>query len=288
MSRGAGATNAREPRAAEVDVRRAFRLACSPLMALLPALVLLLAALAGIGFAPALSRRPMLRAMAVAFTAGTLLTMILVHVLPEAMASVPAAPVPFVLGFVAMLLLHQHVLHADPCCGHEHTQHAGLPSFLALALCSVNDGFVLAFDADAGLRSPLLWGLAVHEALAGFALFVLLREVGVAATRIYLLGFPFVAPAALLVAASLQGTFTWMAYVLAASGGALLYVVAGSLVPRVEHVAREKRAPVLAAFLLAVALNIGLELWHGAHHDHGARDDAHSHGAAPHVHSRGG
>ncbi len=31
-----------------------------------------------------------------------------------------------------MMFLQQKVLKADPCCGHEHAKHAGLPSYLAL------------------------------------------------------------------------------------------------------------------------------------------------------------
>ena len=124
-------------------------------MAVLAASILLAATLAGVLFAPVIARNRSLYSLGVAFAAGTLLTMVLAHVLPETMAQSAHAPVLFVLGFVAMLLLHQHVLRADPCCGHEHAQHAGLPSFVALSVCSFNDGVMLSQEAGHGLASGL-------------------------------------------------------------------------------------------------------------------------------------
>jgi zinc transporter ZupT len=247
-------------------------------MAVLAASILLLATLAGVLFAPAIARSRGLYSLGVAFAAGTLLTMVLTHVLPEAMAATAHAPIVFVLGFVAMLLLHQHVLRADPCCGHEHAQHAALPSFIALSVCSFNDGVMLSSEADAGLASPMVWAMAVHECNAGFALFVLLRETGGGAVRgvrrLYLLLFTLTAPVTML-ALHVHQDQPWVPYVLAFSAGALLYVVAGSLVPRVEHVAREGRAPVISAFLAAVLLNVGLALWQP--HDHGLDHHDHDH-----------
>ena len=247
-------------------------------MAVLAASILLLATLAGVLFAPVIARNRAMYSLGVAFAAGTLLTMVLAHVLPETMAQSAHAPVLFVLGFVAMLLLHQHVLRADPCCGHEHAQHAGLPSFVALTVCSFNDGIMLSHEAEHGLASPMLWAMAVHECNAGFALFVLLRETGGGTVRgvqrLYLLLFALTAPVTMLALHASQDQ-PWVPYVLAFSAGALLYVVAGSLVPRVEHVAREGRAPVISAFLAAVLVNVGLSLWHP--HDHGHGLDGHGH-----------
>ena len=253
-------------------------------MPIAPALLLLVATLGGILLAPTIARNRGVHSVALAFAAGTLLTMVLGHVLPEVLAMNHSAGITFVLGFVGMLMMHQHVLRADPCCGHEHQQHAGLPSFLALALCSLNDGIVLSAGLGSGFASPLLWAMVVHEATAGFALALLLREVQgrswTVSQIVYLLGFACVAPAALLVAGSMTGEVTWMPYLLGASAGALLYVVAGSLVPRVEHLAREGRTAVLAAFLGAVVVNLGLQF--AKPHDHGggtahAHDHTHDH-----------
>ena len=71
------------------------------------AIAVALAGLAGIGFAPLLSKRQALHSAGIAFAAGTLLSMILLHVIPEAMELTANAALLFVVGFVGMMLLHQ-------------------------------------------------------------------------------------------------------------------------------------------------------------------------------------
>jgi zinc transporter ZupT len=251
-------------------------------MVLAVATALALAGIAGVALGPLLSGRRGLHSIGLAFAAGTLLTTVLVHVMPEAMAHTSHAAVLFVCGFVGMMMLHQSGLEADPCCGHEHARRAGLPSFLAMCLCSANDGIVLSSDVDRGLASPMLWAIAVHQATAAFALLVLLRDVGLWRKRLtgiaYMAAFVAVAPIALLVAARLAVATEIWGIALALAAGALLYVVAGSLVPRVEHLAREQMTPVLLTFVIAVLVSAGVQL--AAPHD---TVEAAPAGTAPHV-----
>ena len=231
------------------------------------------AGLAGVCLAPLLSRNRALHSAGLAFAAGTLLSMILLHVVPQAFELAPdRAALLIVVGFVLMMALHQRALQADPCCGHEHARHAGLPSFVALCLCSLNDGMVLSSDIGRGLASPLLWAMCIHKAMASFALFMLLKEVGLWHRRgigmLYMAGFLVVTPISLLLATQLaEATEVW-GLALALAAGALLYVVAGSLVPRVEHLAREGLGPVFATFLAAILINVAAEII--APHDHSA------------------
>ena len=237
----------------------------------LPALFLAVASFLGFLVVPWLQKNPVWHAAGTAFAAGTLLTIVLTHILPEAMAEAKAASSIFVLGFVVMMLLHQHVLKADPCCGHEHVAHAGWPSYAAMALCSVNDGIVSApAAAEHGIGAPALWGMAIHKVTSSFALVILLRGLGKGSHSIdgvlSMALFSLITPVTLLGASALQSWRVPMAYVLAVSGGALLYVVAGSMVPRVEHVAREGRGPILAAFLLGVLATVGFGAFDHHHH----------------------
>ena len=233
-------------------------------MVLAVATAVALAGIAGVALGPLLSGRRALHSLGLAFAAGTLLSTILLHVMPEAMEHTRHAALLFVCGFVGMMVLHQRGLKADPCCGHEHARRAGLPSFLAMCLCSINDGVVLYSDVDRGLASPLLWAICVHEATAAFALLVLLRDVGLWRQRLtgiaYMAIFVAVAPTALLVAAQLAVATEIWGVALALAAGALLYVVAGSLVPRVEHLAREQLGPVLLTFVIAVLVSVGVQL----------------------------
>ena len=229
------------------------------------AVAVALAGLSGLAFERVLRRRQALRLGGFAFAAGTLLSMILLHVMPEAMAGSRHATILFVVGFVLMMAAHQHGLRADPCCGHdEHARHGGLPSLAALCLCSLNDGFVLYSDVSSGLASPLLWAMCVHQATAAFALLMLLRELGALTSRrrmlLYMAAFLAATPLSLLLAAQLATTTTLFAHLLALAAGALLYVIAGSMVPRVEHLAREGVGAVMVMFLAAVLLNVGVQL----------------------------
>jgi zinc transporter ZupT len=241
-------------------------------MPLLPALVLFAAASAGGLLGPRLERRRDLHAIGLAFAIGTLLTVVVAHVLPETFAHLDGAPLLVVAGYAGMLLLHQRVLRVDPCCDLHHARHAGIPSFLALALCSLNDGIVLAVDHERGLASPLLWGMALHEATAAFALLLLLREAvgdGRYGLKLaYVVAFALVAPLAMLTASHLEHRVAWIPVVMAISAGALLYVVSSNLVPRIEHEAGEQRGKVVIAFVVAVALNLALEGLHPHQHGH--------------------
>ena len=108
--------------------------------------------------------------------------------------------------------------------------------------------------------------------MASFALFMLLKEVGLWHRRgigmLYMAGFLVVTPISLLLATQLaEATEVW-GLALAVAAGALLYVVAGSLVPRVEHLAREGLGPVFSTFVAAILINVAAEII--APHDHSA------------------
>lgn len=229
-----------------------------------------LAGLLGVFLAPALANRRTLTSLCTAFAAGVLLTIILVHVLPESVAKDSQAGGALILaGFVAMMLLQQKVLKADPCCGHEHHKHAGLPSYLALVACSINDGILLHHEVDAHIQSvwtsPLFWAMCGHKLTASFALVMLLKETsgGLKSSmqRIYMLVFVAITPAVILAAEHLQFLHDSMHYVVAVGAGALLYVIFGGMIPRVEHLAHEgKSNKVFLTFFVGVAITVVLEL----------------------------
>ena len=106
--------------------------------------------------------------------------------------------------------------------------------------------------------------MCAHKATAAFALVVLLQAVGAWRNRVrgllYMTGFILVTPVSLLLAAQLSAFTDLWGHALAIAAGALLYVVAGSLVPRVEHLAREGVGPVRTTFMAAVLINVGMQL----------------------------
>ncbi len=250
------------------------------------AIILCLAGLCGVLLAPLAARRPSLRAHSLAFAAGVLITVIVAHVIPEAMAHKPhVAGALIMLGFVAMMILQQKVLKADPCCGHDHdhAKHAGIPSYLALVACSINDGILMLADKEPSLGSPLLWAMCAHKITASFALLWLLQETSTglkpAMRMLYMLIFVMVTPATLLLlsqgSADLEHT---MSYVVAVGAGALLYVISSGMVPRVEHTAKESgKGQVLVTFLIAVAITLAVENAAPHHHSFGEGQGQHDH-----------
>lgn len=235
-----------------------------------------LAGLLGVLSAPALANRPAFRDLCIAFAAGVLLTVILVHVLPHAVEDDPKIGGALILvGFVAMMILQQKVLKADPCCGHEHHKHAGLPSYLALVACSINDGILLTpheinHHLDNVWVNPLFWAMCGHKLTASFALVMLLKETsgGLKSSlrMVYMLVFVAITPTVILLASELQSLKESMHYAVAIGGGALLYVIFGGMIPRVEHLATEgKSNRVFVAFLFGVGITIALELSGGSH-----------------------
>jgi zinc transporter ZupT len=242
------------------------------------------AGLAGVLLAPYLARRQGLREHCIAFAAGVLLTVIVAHVVPESIkTNHEMGGALILLGFVAMMFLQQKVLKADPCCGHEHAKHAGLPSYLAMVACSINDGVLLhgdshahgaaaAADAATGPSQALLWAMCGHKFTASFALWMLLGETSAGLRTsmryAYMLLFVLITPAVIVLSHQLHFLESWMPHIVAAGAGALLYVVCGGLIPRVEHIAQERRGGVLMTFLVAAGITIAVELIAPHHHQH--------------------
>lgn len=232
-------------------------------------IALTVAGLLGVFLAPSLAGRPGLRDRCTAFAGGVLLTMIIAHVIPESvLRDHRYGGAVMLLGFIAMMFLQQKVIKADPCCGHEHAKHAGLPSYLALMACSINDGIIL--HPVKSPTDPLLWGMCIHKMTAAFALVMLLRQTsaGLKASihLVYMMIFVLITPVVVLASKQLVFLQDHMHYVVALAAGALLYVVGGGMIPLVEHKAKEGRSGVLLAFLLAVAITILVELVAPHHH----------------------
>ncbi len=197
-----------------------------------------------------------------AFAAGSLICIVLLHLLPEALAASPRAPVFVLLGFAGAYLLNRGVLSFAR--GQRMQQLAGgITPMVAIGVHSFLDGaaYSVTFGVDwtTGMLTAL--GLIVHEAPEGIIVFTLLCAAGFSARHALVLSFlsaavttplgaaiahPFVerlSPAALGEAFSL-------------TAGLLLYVGAGHLLPHVEREPARRALPALAlgAFLAITAV----------------------------------
>lgn len=198
-----------------------------------------------------------------AASAGVMLGVVGLHMLPEAFEAGPRAAVFVVFGFLFMLIVERFVLphamhaphaaeaheHCDPADEVEHARAdaAGIGTFIGLALHTLGDGIALgaAIEND---EAALLVFLAIvaHKIPSAFALGSILTRAG--ATRWRVLG----ASAALgltvgvgallfrLIGADAGEAVT--PYAVAFSAGSFMHVAVTDLLPDLHRSGRTKGA----------------------------------------------
>ncbi len=177
----------------------------------------------------------------------------------------------FVAGLALMAVLSRKVLKRDPCCetGHDHDP-IGWAFFLALAVCAVNDGFLI------GLLNPpwfsgLNLGMVLHKVTSSFALALALGHWNYRGLRLALLGIGngLISPVLFFAGAVLRGGATHEAPhfdgLLALSAGVLVYTVVTGMLPHSRKLMARKPA-AWAGFLAALLLSAALGLAHRAMH----------------------
>ncbi len=226
-----------------------------------------------------------------AFAASVLITVALVHLIPEAMERTPRAAWMvaggFALGFILNRLMHAD--HAEDC-GHGHP--VGWTPLIGVGFHSLVDGLVYAVTFSVSFETGIFatLGLILHEAPEGVITYTLARAAGADGRRAIMLAILAAAvttPLGVVLAypfvSQLDGPI--LGDLLALSAGALLYIGAGHLLP---HAEREPARVSVPAVICGAALAVAMELGHGglhahAHtHAHGAHDHDHAHEHADH------
>lgn len=188
----------------------------------------------------------------VSYSAGVLLGVGFLHVLPEAMELNAHAPAFILLAFILFYFLEHHLLiHA----GHEEQHHAqltvddcgdgcctrphplGLVAFFGMALHSAIDGMIIGTGFEVSHELGLLAALGViaHEVPEGIAMLAILLHYGWQRRRaIQLTSFVAVAtPAAALASYALVRDLSpeLLGALLAMAGGSFVYIAASDLIP---------------------------------------------------------
>ncbi len=195
----------------------------------------------------------------VAFAAGLLLTVSLLHIAPKALRMNASAPALMLVGFLALCLLNR-LLHLYLCPGDNGTAPLGLIPMLGIGLHSFIDGCIYSVTFSVSILTGVLaaTGMVLHEIPEGIVVYVALQRgrfrgreawtyaflsAGATTPLGALIAYPFAAEAG---DALLGG-------MLAASAGALLYVSASHLLPQVEE---ENRASTLTFFAAGVVFAV--------------------------------
>ena len=191
-------------------------------------------------------------AVLVSFSAGVLLGVGVLHILPEAMELTSSAPLFILLAFVLFYFFEHHLMiHAgheeqhhinlevadchDECCLRPHPM--GLVAFVGMGLHSLIDGVIIGtgFEVshDMGLLAAL--GVIAHEVPEGIAMVAILLHYGWNRKKvIQLTSFVALAtPLAAIMTFALVNNVSkpLLGALLAGAGGSFIYIAASDLIP---------------------------------------------------------
>jgi ZIP family zinc transporter/zinc and cadmium transporter len=216
-------------------------------------------------------------AVLVSLSAGVLLGVGFLHILPEAMELTTRAPLFIVLAFVLFYFLEHHLLiHAgheeqhhvnlnvddchDDCCSRAHPM--GWVAFIGMGLHSVIDGMIIGtsfgVDSDLGLLAAL--GVIAHEVPEGIAMIAILLHYGWSRGKaIQLTSFVALAtPGAAILTYALVNNLPepLLGALLAVAGGSFIYIAASDLIPE-SHRSRGLSASLALCLGILFAWGIG-------------------------------
>lgn len=210
---------------------------------------------------------------------GLLLTMVITHLAPEALAGNKEAPLYMLGGFFMGLLVHD-VLRMVLPAANAKTLAAGLTPLIAIGIHSFLDGMIYTVTFSRGFDTGLLatLGLILHEFPEGIITFALVRGAGFSNRASFLLGLfaaalstPFGAVAAIPMVQNFDSSS--LSLLFAVSAGLLLFVSTG---PLMAHMSEAKPVRSLSALAFGVVLALIIAATHLSH-SAGEAGDTHSH-----------
>jgi ZIP family zinc transporter/zinc and cadmium transporter len=191
-------------------------------------------------------------AVLVSFSAGVLLGVGILHVIPESMELTTSAPLFILLAFVLFYFFEHHLLiHAgheeqhhvnleiadchDGCCSRPHPM--GWVAFVGMGLHSIIDGMIIGTGFEVGQDLGFLAALGViaHEVPEGIAMIAILLHYGWQRKRaIQLTSFVALAtPGAAILTFAMVNNLSpsVLGALLAVAGGSFVYIAASDLIP---------------------------------------------------------
>jgi ZIP family zinc transporter/zinc and cadmium transporter len=194
------------------------------------------------------------------FAAGALITIALIHLIPESVELVDNALLIVFIAFISFYLLETALvfhsgsaIHAvDSCSRESHSK--GPVIFSGLFLHSLIDGFIIAVSFEVSLELGLFTaaGVILHELPEGITTFALLvRSVKKSSAIVLSVAVALATPVGAAIALGPLNGLTEMGLgtMMAVAGGSFLYIAASDLIPETH----EKAAFQNAAFLLVGA-----------------------------------
>lgn len=202
------------------------------------------------------------------FAAGVLVSASFLHIVPKAFSMAPHAPWWLLAGFLGLHVVNRFL--SAYVCGHDPGRGElvalGIVPILGIGFHSLVDGFIYSVTFSVGLLTGSLAsiGMVLHEFPEGIITYLLLVRGGIGEGRAAGLAFAAAAattPFGMLASwpvVSVIGPPT-LGALLALSGGALVYVGATHLLPRVEREGRRFSLAALAGGVLVAILVVLVE-----------------------------
>lgn len=214
----------------------------------------------------------------VSYSAGVLLGVGILHVLPEAQELTGIAPAFVLVSFVLFYFLEHHLFfHAsheelhhvsldvaaghDGCCANPHP--LGVIAFAGMTLHSLIDGMIIGTGFEVGSEVGLLSALAViaHEVPEGVAMLSILLHYGYARRTavIFTATVALATPCGAIVTYALVRHLdpAFLGALMALAAGSFIYIAASDLIPE-SHRARGLKGSLALCGGIATAVLAGL------------------------------
>lgn len=189
-----------------------------------------------------------------------MLSVSVVHILPEALKETELAIYAFIAGFLLIYLIeeiltphahdhgHDDHTHEDP---HEHYDHVALVSWIAIFIHTLFDGLGIraGFGISSEIGYAILAGVVIHQAPVSLSLAAIFQgsKFRKNIQILFLVLFAFAAPIGFIISdivlSHVSSIFTGLATAFA--GGSLLYVATADLLPVIHSQTRKKYLTVI-------------------------------------------
>ncbi len=177
----------------------------------------------------------------ISFSAGALLAVAFIHLLPEALAAYGRS-LTVVLFTLLAFYVFEHAIGIHTCREGECDVHTmGTAAFLGIAVHSLLDGMVIGVGFEAGFKVGFAatLGVLLHEIPEGITITALLLHSGFTRRRTLVMGWIV----ALATPAGALGAYLFMAgapdstvgFLLALGAGSFIYVGASDLLPETHR-----------------------------------------------------
>ncbi len=201
------------------------------------------------------------------FAAGVLITVSLMHILPEAYAMNSNAPVLVLVGFMS-LYISNRILDRYRFHRNQQTQLSfGVIPMIGIGIHSFIDGIIYTVTFNVSIFTGVLAaiGMVLHEFPEGIVTYLLLERGGFSKKKAVtwaLIAAAFSTPFGTLISYPFINSIdrSLLGLMLAFSAGALLYVGATHLLPAIEE---EERKCILISLLAGIFVAVVIVLTKG-------------------------